>query len=53
MMTPVNQVEYSPYLQNTSLVEYCRQEGILIEAYSPLTRGKKLKDPVLVGIGAK
>ncbi len=53
IISVVNQVEYSPYLQNTSLVEYCRQEGILIEAYSPLTQGKKLKDPVLVDIAAK
>lgn len=39
----VNQIELHPWLQRTSLVAYSRAHGILPEAYSPLTRGQKLK----------
>jgi diketogulonate reductase-like aldo/keto reductase len=49
----VNQIELSPYLYKTRLgtVERCRQHDIVIEAYSPLTKGRKLDDPVLAEIG--
>lgn len=32
----VNQVELHPYLPQHKLVEWCKKEGILIQAYSPL-----------------
>ncbi|KAL2432258.1 Aldehyde reductase 1 [Exophiala dermatitidis] len=32
----VNQIEAHPYLQQPDLLEFCKQHGILIEAYSPL-----------------
>lgn len=38
----VNQVEFSPFLYQRELLEYCQGAGILLEAYSPLTRGKRL-----------
>jgi diketogulonate reductase-like aldo/keto reductase len=31
-------------------VDYCSNKGIAIQAYSPLTRGKKLDDPILKSI---
>ncbi|MCK5463418.1 MAG: aldo/keto reductase, partial [Bacteroidales bacterium] len=34
-------------------LDLCHSTGIVIEAYSPLTKGKKLKDPRLVEIAAK
>ncbi|MFX1537786.1 MAG: aldo/keto reductase, partial [Promethearchaeota archaeon] len=49
----VNQVEFSPYLVRKDLLEFCRSQGIQLEAYSPLTKGRKLKDPKLVSIGSK
>ena len=49
----VNQIELSPYLTFNDLVEYCNLKGIVIEAYSPLTRGHKLNDPKLVAKAQK
>ncbi len=46
----VNQVEFTPYLYLKELKEYCIDKGITLEAYSPLTRGKKLNDPKLLNI---
>ncbi|MGP8077504.1 MAG: aldo/keto reductase [Thermoplasmata archaeon] len=43
----VNQVEMHPFVYDPELFAYCEGRGIRIEAYSPLTRGKRLDDPVL------
>jgi diketogulonate reductase-like aldo/keto reductase len=45
-----NQIELSPFLQRRPTVELCKKLGIAIEAYSPLTRGEKLRDPVVAAI---
>ena len=49
----VNQVEFSPFLYQRDLLEFCRTRGIQVEAYCPLTRGKKLHDPTLRAIAKK
>lgn len=49
----VNQVEFSPYLYQQELHEYCKSKGIQLEAYSPLTKGRKFDDPRLVEIASK
>lgn len=44
-----NQIELSPFLLGTrrETVERCLAEEIAIEAYSPLTKGRRLRDPTL------
>ena len=51
----INQIEMSPYnyLQRKETLDLCHATGIVIEAYSPLTKGKKLNDPRLVEMSAK
>jgi methylglyoxal/glyoxal reductase len=36
----VNQVECNPYLQNVFLNNYCRDNGIILEAYAPLNSSR-------------
>lgn len=49
--TPVvNQVEWSPFGFSDALLGWCREHEIVIQAYSPLTRGRRLDDPMLRGI---
>jgi 2,5-diketo-D-gluconate reductase A len=46
--TPVvNQVEWSPFGFTDEMLTYCRQKGIVVQAYSPLTHGERLDDPGL------
>lgn len=49
----VNQVEYHPRFNQRELHEYCKKNGIQLEAWSPLMQGGLLNDPVLVEIAEK
>ena len=49
----VNQVEFHPYLYQRDLLDFCAGRGIALEAYSPLTKGERLKDPKLVAVATK
>ena len=49
----VNQVEFHPFLFQRELLEYGQKHHIHLEAYSPLTRGRRLKDPVIKEIAAR
>jgi len=49
----VNQVEFHPYLYQRNLLDFCATKGIVVEAYSPLTKGERLNDPKLVAVAKK
>jgi diketogulonate reductase-like aldo/keto reductase len=49
----VNQIEWSPFGHSKEVLSYCRKNRIIIQAYSPLTRAKRLNDPALSNIAAK
>ncbi|KAH7444091.1 hypothetical protein KP509_02G064300 [Ceratopteris richardii] len=43
----INQVELHPFNVRKDIVDFCRKENIVLEAYSPLTRGARLNEPAL------
>ena len=47
----VNQVEFSPFLYQKDLLDFCKSHNVLLEAYSPLTKGGKLNNQTLIKIG--
>jgi diketogulonate reductase-like aldo/keto reductase len=49
----VNQIEWTPFGHSGHMLDFCRRNRIVIQAYSPLTRTRRLDDPVLVGIAAR
>lgn len=49
----INQVELTPFYTRRDLVTYCLSKNIAMEAYSPLTRGKRLNDEKLVAMATK
>jgi diketogulonate reductase-like aldo/keto reductase len=49
----VNQVEMSPFLYQKELVGFCREKGIRIETYSPLTKGHRLGHPAIKRAASK
>lgn len=49
----VNQVEIHPWLQRRELAAYCRAQGIVVEAYSPLAKATRLEDATLVRVAAQ
>ncbi|RLN57340.1 hypothetical protein BBP00_00007552 [Phytophthora kernoviae] len=46
----VNQIEVHPWLSRPEVIKYCKNYDIFIEAYSPLVKGMKFSDPILVEI---
>lgn len=49
----VNQIELHPKLQQKETTDYCKQNGIVMEAWSPLARAHYLDDPLLIRLGEK
>ncbi len=49
----LNQVEFTPWLFNKDLLDYCTERHIQLQSYSPITRGRKLSDPRLTPISEK
>lgn len=50
-----NQIELHPFNfgYRKPVIDLCAENGITIEAYSPLTRGRRLKDPNLLTVAKK
>jgi len=50
----VNQVELNPYQTDPEIYNFCKKEGILVQAFGPLGNGREmLSDPVLVEISER
>lgn len=46
----VNQVQFSPFRFRKRLLDACEGSGVVLEAYSPLARGRQLNHPLIVEI---
>jgi diketogulonate reductase-like aldo/keto reductase len=46
----VNQIEVHPFLQRRELVAFCEAQGIVVEAYSPLTKARALDNATLAAV---
>ena len=49
----VNQIEIHPFQQNTDLVEYCKEHGIVVMGYSPLAKAAAMQYRPLVDMAKK
>lgn len=49
----VNQVEFHPFLIQEELIAFDKEHNILHEAWSPLTRARRLDDPAITEIAQK
>ncbi len=53
IMPMVNQIELHPGNPANDVVEYCQSRGILVEAYSPMMKGRVFQIPELEAIALK
>lgn len=51
-MPVVNQIEWTPFGHSLEMLEFCQSENIIIQAYSPLTRARRLNDATLTDLAA-
>lgn len=49
----VNQIEVSPFNYKRDLIRFCADKGIVVEAYSPLTKGQRLGHAAIVDAAKK
>ena len=49
----VNQIEWTPFGHSPRMLDFCHDNGIVIQAWSPLTRGERLNDDKLGGMAAR
>jgi diketogulonate reductase-like aldo/keto reductase len=52
-MPTVDQVQFSPFRYRCRLLDYCLEQGIVFEAYSPLERGQGLHDPTITAVAER
>jgi diketogulonate reductase-like aldo/keto reductase len=49
----VNQIEWTPFGHSPRMLDFCHDNGIVIMAWSPLTRGTRLNDDKLAAMAAR
>jgi 2,5-diketo-D-gluconate reductase A len=49
----VNQIEVHPYLTQPDVREFCAEQGIAVEAWSPIAQGKVLDDQTVTSLAEK
>ena len=46
-------IEVHPFNTRTAITSFCKQNGILVEAYAPLARALRMKHPTIVSLSKK
>jgi len=49
----INQIELNPWLMRQEIVDFDRKNDVILQAYSPITRGMRLDDPDLLTLSKK
>ena len=49
----VDQIEICPFLVQKDTVDYCKGQGIIVEAWGPLGKGKQLGEPEIMKLAEK
>jgi 2,5-diketo-D-gluconate reductase A len=49
----VNQIEWTPFGHSPRMLDFCHDNDIVIQAWSPLTRGTRLNDDKLAAMAAR
>lgn len=49
-MPAVNQIELHPWCQQKPIVDYCKENNVVVQAYCPLVRAERNDDPTLLSI---
>jgi 2,5-diketo-D-gluconate reductase A len=49
----VNQIEWTPFGHSPRMLDFCHDNGIVIQAWSPLTRGTRMNDDKLTSMAAR
>lgn len=52
-MPAVNQIEWSPFGHSPRMMDFCRDNDIVIQAWSPLTRATRLNDDKVAAMAAR
>ena len=52
-MPVVNQIEWSPFGHSPRMLDFCRDNDIVIQAWSPLTRASRLNDDKVAQMAAR
>lgn len=49
----VNQIEWTPFGHSPRMLDFCHDNGIVIQAWGPLTRGNRFNDDKLASMAAR
>jgi 2,5-diketo-D-gluconate reductase A len=52
-MPVVNQIEWSPFGHSDRVLDHATSKGIVLQAYSPLTHGRRLRDDRLAALAGR